>query len=298
MNNSLNNKGFTLVEILVSMFVMTLILAGVFSSFSDLTNSSNDLFIRESIHDDSESLLNIIGYELRMIGNGIPFDQENFKVNDNLENSLQVEVVQDSLNNYPSHPLLTDTSTSSFIEFRINETGNVYFITANFDPTTSSVISVSDVTGLLVGDDIYLSNAIRQQDDGMYAKVSAINTSSNEITIESDYYRSIGASFDKGCTIEPVNLVTIGESLGNITRNSGFGDIVLAKNASIEFDYLDKDGISLTLPLSESDLLSNLGAIEVSITLESSKKQKVLGTQYDTYSLTKSQVFGLRSFNF
>lgn len=290
--------GFTVIEILVSILIMSIIILATFKTFTDMSANSHDLNIREVAHDNTESLLTSIGSELRMIGNGIPFDQANFRISSILEDNSQLEVLQDSSNNYPSYPILIDTATNDYIEFRLNETGNIYFLTANFDPTSTLTISLNTTVGLFSGDSIYLSNSLRQQDDGMMATIDSVNSATNEVTIDSEYYRSIGAIFEKGCSLEPVALISLKNQGNKIIRNSGFGDIVLANNSNFTLNYLDKAGNILTLPLTANDLLSNLGSVELIVTTTSTKIQKILSTPGSVHTLTKSHIFGLRSFNF
>ncbi len=288
------NSGFTTLEFLVASALSLFVFAGLMTQFSTSSKFLTDLRNIGGSESTARSLLSILGNEIRQIGNGVPFEQPEFRISDPLHDETGAEILAPTV----AYPIDIATSTASSITYRINEIGSVKFLAANFDPTSSLTISLVDVESLVVGDPIYISNGSLGEEDGFSGTISSIDTVAKTITLNSAYFRSENATFSVGSTLEAVATVTLSETSGQIIRNSGFGDIVFADNANLNIDYLDKAGNSLTLPLSLTDLESNLGSLKLTVTISTSNVTRELGTPGSSYSTSVEQIYGLRSFNF
>ena len=289
--------GFTLAELLVSLSMASFVVAGSISLYTDVALTYRDLQIRQITDSSAQALLNLVGDEIRDIGNGIPYDQPNFEVNDDLEDqsaTVAARTVQ--------QPFDAANTNASQIVYKLNEKGLTFVLAGDFDPTGTSTISLDSVDGLLTGDAVYIANASLGEEDGFYGTIDSINTVGKTITIDSTYYRSPGASFDAGSTLEPVATVTVTTTSGDVTRDSGLGAAIFAENASISFEYYDKvTDTAYPVPLSSTaitTLMDGLGYVKVTVSVTSDKKLRRLEPIDTQYTATASQVFGLRSFNF
>ena len=68
----MRERGFTLLEMLVSLGLMGLIFAGVLSFFMDTTRRARDAAIVAETQDQARSLGDLMSFELRMAGAGMP----------------------------------------------------------------------------------------------------------------------------------------------------------------------------------------------------------------------------------
>jgi hypothetical protein len=185
----------------------------------------------------------------------------------------------------------------------LNETGDVFLLTQDFDPATSLVLYLTDTASLDVNDPIYLSNSVVSGDDGLFATVAAVDHGANTVTIANTYVASmqepdflLPATFDTGSICEEVPLVTYASAAdgSGITRNSGFGPVVLAANTTMQLEYLDLNGAPITLPLTNSIIINSMRSIRVTINHTSSNKM----VNGQPYVATVSQAFGIRNLNY
>lgn len=287
-------QGFTILEMLVSISIASIIIMSGVYLFKWSATAYNDLSIRESSHANTEALLNLIGSDLKLIGNGIPFDLANFEMDDILQDDDGVL----SSAFTATHPINISTATATYIQYKFNQSGKIYFLTAAMTPNASgtSTVQLSDTSGLFAGDTIYISNALINGEEALQGEIESVD-SATQITLTADWIRSPDAVFSAGSTLEAVNTVTLSASGGQILRDEGFGNVVLADHASFSLVYLDYAGNVITPPLTVNALDMNLREIEVSVTFTSAKRNKVLQSPGATHSLTKTQTFGIRSLN-
>ena len=283
----LNHKGYTLIELLVAMALASIVLLGVLRQYLVAVQEARDNQIRVATFLQAQGVVQNVGFELRILGNGVPFDQANFQIG---EPTLSDPTV--------TQPIDVTTASATNIAFRSNETGDVFLLTQNFDPSVSSTINLTDVSSLDVNDPIYLSNSVVSSDDGLYGVITAVNAGAKTVTINgaSMVTTLTGATFNKGSLLEEVPLVTYNYDsvLKRITRDSGFGPVVIAENASLSLDYLDFNGSSLALPISNVDVINSLRSISVTVSVDSNS---VL-SDGNTYTSTVTQIFGLRNLNY
>lgn len=278
------SAGFTLIEALVTLVLSAIIFVGLVKEYSDSIGRAHDQKIITATNLKSQSIVQMMGAELRILGNGVPFDQANFQI---AEDTLSDMTVTDPID------LTSDNDT---IIFRLNESGEVYLLTAVFDPASSLTINLTDVSGLEVNDPIYLSNSVVDKDDGLYGIITGVNAGANTVTINAGYVASPAATFPIGTILEEVPEITFNSpsDWSGITRNSGFGNVLLAPDSRFSVVYLDQAGATITLPLTTSILVDTLRKLRLTVAVRSSRPL----TNGTTYTATSSQTFTLRNLNY
>ncbi|MDC0357212.1 prepilin-type N-terminal cleavage/methylation domain-containing protein [Oligoflexia bacterium] len=276
-------QGFTLSELLVTLLISTIVFAGLISQYSLSVHESYDQGVRISTVLQAQATLQMVGSELRMLGNGVPFDQANFQIG---ESTLADPTV--------TEPIQVSSAAANTITFRINETGDVFLLMADFDPSASLVVSLTDVSSLDPNDPIYISNSVVSGEDGLYGVIDTVDTGANTVTLKAGYIASPAATFDMGSILEEVPLVTYASPAGGVTRDSGFGAVELGSGSTLTLDYQDVNGVSLGIPFTNIDVVNSLRAITVTINQQSERKLRS-GEYY--YSIV-SQTFGLRNLNY
>jgi type II secretory pathway pseudopilin PulG len=278
-----SQRGYTLIELLVTTLISMVFVLGLAQLFSNIVKRSYDQKVRIATVLQAQAILQTIGSELRILGNGVPFEQSEFKIGH--------EGLSDPTK---SEPIIVATATNHHIEFRLNETGDVFVLTQDFDTAlTDRTIYLTDVSSLQANDPIYLSNGVRALHDGLYGEVESVNTGTNSITLKAGYVASPGAKFPTGSTCEEVPIVTYDSPADNsgITRDSGYGPVALGAKSAMTLTYLDADGNTVPLNLDVTKLTNSLRAIRVTITNTSSNR--LIGGNY--YTTTVEQVFALRN---
>ena len=275
-------RGFTLTELLVVLSLTGMVFYGSMTQFASSIQLSHDHNVRIQTMLEAQAILQAVGSEVRMIGNGVPFDQANFTIG---------EVGLTDITR--TYPLSIASSDTSQIVFRLNETGEVYMVAADFDPGSSTTVTLTDVGEISVGDNIYMSNSVVAGDDGLYAEVSAVNTGTNVVTLTNMDY--IGTpDFAVGSIFEVVPQVTFDNAVSGITRDSGDGAILMGADSVMTLEYLSDTGATLTPPLTEANIVGSLRAIKVTIVHTSSSLLRD-GTNH---SVTLEQTYGIRNLNY
>ncbi|NLF25009.1 MAG: hypothetical protein GX589_05045 [Deltaproteobacteria bacterium] len=291
------SQGFTVIEMVTVLGVSALIFAGIMIQYSDSVSASYNQKVRMAANLQAQAILQNIVLELRVLGNGVPFDQTNFQIDE-----------QDGVLTDPKKawPIDIDTATAHRISFRLNETGTTHLLYDNFNPSASLQIRLTDTEGLDVNDPIYITNSVVAGDDGFYGVLTAVNHSSKTVTVGSDYVVSrtlnpdtetwVDAVFPEGSLLEEVPMVTFDSPADNsgITRDSGYGAVMLGAGSTMTLEYLDQNGATIGLPLTLQKLAGQLRLIRVTVTMPSSKKF----SDGSIYTATASQTVGLRNLNY
>ena len=281
--------GFSVLELVVSMGIGATILGAMLLEFSALTSNSYNQQIREATYLRAQSVLQSMSSDLRLLGNGVPFDQPNFQIGEaSLSNSTFTE------------PVLVSLATSSSVTFLLNETGKVQVATTDFTPTVGSAVSrllyLTDLDGISVGDLIYISNFTVGGDDGFAGTVQAMNVADKVVLFNSLFIATPGATFEAGSIAENVSVVTYDSPSdgSGVTRNNGSGASLMAPNSTFVLDYLDENGNSLTLPLTQATLTDSLRMIDVTVNVTSSDQL----SDGSNFSASVTQRVGLRNLNY
>lgn len=280
-----DESGFTISEMLVSVLLSGIVLLTMTSQYASSVRLNHDQQIRSANTLQAQAILQTVGAEIRMIGNGVPFDQANFEIG---ENTLSDPLV--------TEPIVLSTLTANHIQYRINETGEVYLLTADFNPAGSLVVSLTDVSALSVNDPIYISNGVVSGDDGFYGIVEAVNSVAKTVTIAAGYVSSPGAVFLTGSVLEEVPVVTLNSPVdgSGVTRDSGFGAVSLGPKSTMSLEYLDNQGNVLSLPIDNNTVINTLRAVRVTITVTSTQNL----SNGQPYVATAQQLFGIRNLNY
>ncbi|MCB0324730.1 MAG: hypothetical protein KDD69_14205 [Bdellovibrionales bacterium] len=280
-----NDRGASLLEALVSILIIGVVFGGLVTQYSSSVAASYDHSLRIAAQVQAQAVLQTVINELRVLGNGVPFDQANFQIG---ENTLTDPTV--------TEPIDIAATTATHIAFRLNETGAVHLLTADFNPVSSLTVHLTETTGIEVGSEIYLNNSVVGGDDGLYATVQEVNAAAKTAVLNADYVTTVGAVFDTGTILEVVPIVSFDSPNdgSGITRDSGYGPVLLAENSSMQLTYFSHDGTTLTPPLTNTDIVNSLRSILVQITVTSPKNLST-GVPYST---TIEQRVGIRNLNY
>ncbi|MCB0320178.1 MAG: hypothetical protein KDD60_04575 [Bdellovibrionales bacterium] len=265
--------GFTFLEILVSVLLFSMLLASSANMMFQSFESSLDSEVIIQTEERARSALELLVFELRMLGSGVALGQKDFDISD------------DTLGDAPL-PIFIDSS-DDYLHFRINETGKDTYIVGDFIPTWSSrTFTVASSEDIFVGDIVYISDRIAGGDDGLRGEVEAI--SGTNITLSNDFISSPDASFPSGSTVNRVSEVEYSSpaNWGGITRDNGLGALTLVPNSQFSVTYLKSDDTAISLPLSESEITEDLTALDIQVQVRSDRRLKD-GTYYSATAQTR-----------
>lgn len=285
-NMTVNQRGFTLVELMVSLVISSFVILGILSAYSHTVAIAFDQKVKLIAKLQADAVLQTIGPELKSLGNGVPFDQPNFQIGEDTLSDVTV-----------TYPLIIADCTASLVKFRLNESGRTYILTSDFNPASTSVLPLTSVEGLVAGNIVYITNSVMDGDDGFYGTIASVDSGALTITLNLTYVASPSSTFATGSLLEAVNVLTYDapDYATGILRSNGGSSVVMAQNATMTFKYLTETGVEITpLPLTESNLINQLRAIEVTVNVRSSSLLK----DGSTYTATVKQIFGLRNLNY
>ena len=272
------------------------IFAATTQQYFAISRINRDLRIKQTADRYARTVANIFGFDLRIVGNGIPFDQPDFQIGEDSANLTSPIASPEK----KIQPIVLDTVNSNDITLRLSESGEMYVLAATFTPASALSVVLTDVSNLEVNDKIYISNGSVAGSDGFYGKISAVNTGTKTLTIDpTDYVSSVGATFSTGSSLVQVSEVRYYISGGTMYRTVDSGTpIALMPNASFSLRFLDYSGAAITLAgtaprLSETQLTEELATIEVTVNVQGT------GTlsEGNTYTAVVSQIFSLRNLN-
>jgi type II secretory pathway pseudopilin PulG len=287
-----NAAGFTILEMIVVLLLSSLILTAAMASFTSLTRTGNDQEQRVTAQLQAQSVLDMMTPEIRMIGNGVPFHQANFLIG-------QTTLADNTV----TEPILVSGTTSDQIQFRLNETGETYVVTADFDPSVTNTVTLTSVNKLYVGDQVYITNSTVGEDDGFWGTIQSIDEGTNSVTFAAGTQYSTSSVFDMGSLFEVVPVVTYTStpSYGGITRDNGTGALTLVTTGSFTLTFLNNSGSNITLPLVAAvtdpfpaSAIQNVRAVKISVSVRS--PQRLSTGNY--YVATVEQTVGIRNLNY
>ncbi len=248
-----SERGESLVSMLVAMLISGIVLSASTSFFINSLYHNKD--IRSFTHAQvaASSLLDLMSFELRMLGSGMPLTQASFSYQDSAIGALAL-------------PLLLSASTSE-ITFRLNEIGATAVLTGDFTPSPGGLtISVDSTNGFNPGDSVYLSSFSAGGTNGLYGIVAS--TSANTIQLAT-FTTTPNAYFPASSLIQPVSQVTYSSTSNGVIRTTSRGASTQSDHTSFELRYLDRAGQPLTLPLSATTIRDSLAGITVLVRVES-----------------------------
>lgn len=250
-----NQRGDTLIGFMAAALITSIVLASAVTSLLSFSkNSENNKLISET-NDRARTVIDLMSYELRFMGAGVPFQQTNFLMSNGMLGSAPF-------------PILT-TSTNTAITFRVNSRGRVGHLTGSFNPAIQNSFMILSNTGISAGDTVYLSDLAAGGSNGLQGTVqSAVG---NMVTLSAGSVYAPGATFAAGSTVQPVQTITYNSAAGGITRTQGATVSTLAAGSSFTAQYYDTAGVVMVLPLTAATIGSNLASISLTVTVPSSR---------------------------
>ena len=288
-----NERGATMLELMVAIVISSITLSSMMLTITQLAKYASDHKTKLLTQLQAQSIIDMITPELRMIGNGVPFHQANFLIGATTLSDPSA-----------TEPILVSTATASTIQFRINETGDTYILSAAFNPASTTTITVASLGSIKANDKIYLTNSVVDYDDGLYATVASVNSGASTVTINSGAIYPSGAIFPVGSILEVVPTVTYNSpnDWSGITRDSGAGTVLLAPSSTMTISYLNQAGTAITLPLASipttpypANDLQNLRSLNITVQVRSARPLFSTGS---IYTATASQSVAVRNFNY
>ncbi len=248
-----DERGESLIGMLVAMLISAIVLSASTSFFINCLHHSTDVrsFTRGQVA--ASSLLDLISFELRMLGSGMPLTQSSFSYEDPAVGALALPV---SL-----------SASASEITFRLNETGASAILTSDFVPSSGShTLSVDSIAGFKPGDSVYLSSFSAGGTHGLHGTVGS--ASANAIQL-STFTTTQGARFPASSLLQPVSEITYTNSSNGVARTTLHGVTTQSDHTTLELTYLDRAGQTLPLPLSAATIRDSLAGINVLVRVES-----------------------------
>lgn len=245
-------RGFSAIELMASLLITSTLFVSVTAMFVSTTRRAHDNQLIMEADERARELLDILAYDIRMAGSGMPMGQASFLPGGT------------GLGDAPL-PILLD-ATSNSITIRTNETGKNTVLTTNWTPSSTSLsFDVLSTEDIYEGSVIYLSDMIRGGTQGLRAVVDTI--SGNTITVESGYITSVGASFSAGSLATRITDITYSSTdiTGAITRNNGTDVVNLSPKAMFTLNFLDGNGSTIVLPLEDLELADDLASINITV---------------------------------
>lgn len=272
--------GETMLSLLVSLALIGVIFAAALNSFLDASQSSMDLQIRARAEEQAKTILDLMAFDIRMTGAGMPLGQSGFAIGGS------------GLGAAPLPILLTSTATN--IALRLNESGSNTILSANYTPSSSSLtFSVASASDFESGDTLYISNMTVGGAAGLQGTVTG--TTGTTITINNAYVASASTTFSSGSTVDRVTNVTFDSpnDWRGITRNAELGAVRLAPNSTFSASYRDASGTAIALPLTNTTVSANLASIQLTVSVRGDKTLRD-GT---IYTATAQETIALRNLN-
>lgn len=274
----MSQAGATILELLVSLTVVSTVLASAVHSFFDVLHRSFDQETILRTDERARAIRDILANELRLAGTGVPFQQNEFEIGDA------------GLGDAPLPILLSSDNTH--VVFRSNLEGTQTVLSNAYVPTPANrTFLVTVATGLAEGDTIYLSDVTAGGDDGLRGVIEGISGTS--ITLARGFVVSPGATFPAGSIAERVYTVIFDspEDWSGVQRDQSGGALRLAPNSTFVVDYLDDTGVSLTIPLTQAMVKDRLTSLQITVTVRSDDKLETGAI----YTVTSEATVALRN---
>ena len=257
--------GIGLLEILVGLALSSVILLMTGITFLSGSRSTVDLQTRNKTLEKAQSIMDMISFDLRLAGSGMPIGQELFTIGDTtlLDRPLVV----------------LSSSNASQLILRINETGRSTHLTSAFDPTTDNEIEVADLSLFSDADEFYICDFVVGGTSGFYSNIEDLDEATNEIEYDSaDYATPNGSIFKIGSVISVVNEITYSSSNATVpsfvSRTVGSSPQLVGSSSEASFSYFDATGTAIGLPLTAAIIEDSLAIVEVTVTVQSEKPLK------------------------
>lgn len=274
-------RGASLLELIIAIGIGSLILSGL--SWLLIGTSARVYNEKQQMSVDTEAieLLNLLCREISIAGAGMPLGQSQF-----------VPTIL-SLGDAPEAVVSASSTTSSLV-IRLSTSGENSTLSADFTPTlTARSFYVTSISPFALGQSVYISGASTGGNYGLQGVITKITN--KEITLGSTYRAVGGATFSIGSVVAPVQTVVYNSpnNWSGVTRDDGRGVLLLLANSQFSLRYLNSSGNPIPLPLSATNIASDLAGIEVTVTVQSTQTLKNSENQH--YQVQLSRVAALRN---
>jgi hypothetical protein len=273
---SSQERGASILSLLVNLLLMGLIFGASLTHFFETSRRAYDHEIIASTQERARAILDLMSFEIRMAGSGMPLGQPAFMTAGFSENAL---------------PLLP-ASTHQSLTIKLNESGRNAVIENSFSPSFNSLtFNVTSAEDLEAGDTIYISNMIVGGVGAMRATVSSV--SGNAVTISAAYDISANTSFPAGSTVDRVSKLVFNSppDWSGITRDAELGAVVVAPKSRFMLSYLNASGGQVSLPLTEAKILNEVSSLILTVMVKSDRPLK----RGEHYLAQTQQVVALRN---
>ncbi|MDC0357301.1 hypothetical protein OAO01_00665 [Oligoflexia bacterium] len=269
----------TLVELLVTLLLSSIFLGVVYDTFITNSNIMMESEVVSTTDSKARAILDLMSFEIRMMGAGMPIGQAEFLSG------------QSGLGDAPD--ALLAGSDDDTLMFRMNETGYTTFSSTDFTPDDGLSFSIVSTSDVQVDDVIYISDMAVGGSDGFRGQISSVLGS--QLTVDAGYVASEDAIFPSGSTVARTTEITYTSPPGGsgITRSNGGDALVLGTGTSFSLEYLDEDGDEVDPPLSLTERVNEITAIQITVNAQSSRPLKD-GT---FYTAEAEQIVALRNLN-
>ena len=130
------------------MLIFSVLLTGVLMEFFNTTDRAFDNKLKAETQEQARVILDIIAFDLRMAGSGMPLGQPDFSPTDPTYGAAALPVYLDCTGNY--------------LHFRMSERGEYTATSADYTPSGTDLDFDVAGTGIFeVGDILYISENIR-----------------------------------------------------------------------------------------------------------------------------------------
>ncbi|HMO18998.1 MAG TPA: hypothetical protein PKA63_07795 [Oligoflexia bacterium] len=290
-NFILTENGFSVIESLFVLLISSLIMGATLSGYLSLSTLSHDNEVRVLTQLKAQTIIEMITPEIRMLGNGVPFHQSNFLIDQATLNDKTV-----------TEPILVSDTTEHKFTFRLNESGETYILTQDLNPETQNTIHLTSTEKISQGDTIYITNSTVGLDDGLYGTVASLNNTSVTLAINREFHP--GAIFPSGSLLEVVSVISYHseEELSPIIRQKESLEDELVPLGRLTFSYINSSGNPITLPLLATSAhpfpnsaIQNVQSVMITVEVES---DTLLSGTKKPYLAKVSQVVGIRNLNY
>lgn len=249
----LRQRGFTLIELLVTLAIFGFVMATITSEFVIATRRSLDQRTISKAQEQARTLLDIIAYDIRMAGAGMPIGQTNFSFTQVGKAALPLQA----------------SSDEDLIAVSFNQRGVSTATLKDFTPQLKSLsFVVADSNGFEVNDTICISDITAGDVDGLCATIAKII--GPEITIDSSYSAKAGITLEAGSEVHRITTVRY-ESLpkgAGVSRSWDDQALLLTPDGEFTLTYLAANGSTLKLPLTEDRITNELAGILLNVSVK------------------------------
>ncbi len=313
--------GLTIVELMVSMTITLLVMSSLVQSIMYTSRGTRDNEIITRANEVSQAILDYMVFDIRLLGAGMPLGQSLFPMQAFLPGAATVPPTANWGNStYPlgdaPWPILP-TSDSTHIHVRLNERGLETVLSAQFDPGSSSTMSVLDLNDFVAGDIVYLYDRRLAGNAGLRGLVTSRSPAANNASGQTPGTLTISATknvslngavpyvFEAGSSVNRVSTISYvspSDWSGVQIAISDYDSTprIIYPSTKFSLVYRDRLGAVVTLPSTVTTAanitsilpsMTDLASVEITVMAQGERKL----SNGRVYQSTVSQDVGLRN---